>query len=386
MDVVVVPFIDARKWPVKGFRNRDSNLCKALLSDSRVDRVIVLNHPGAYPEFLWKNRVWKSLRKLSDRRRSYTITELMDRLFVVDVFGAGLFKRLQYRDRWLDYSWGQTAFRKVFQSAMQDLAVNDYQLFVFSPLGIKAFNALSPRKRTFFAVDNWLELPQRHGIREVVQDAYKYVQSTADLIVTTAKPLNIVFEPRQQGVVAVSNGVDRDELRREFAGVIPAFEGTVLGYIGIIESRIDLDLVKQLSESFTDATIVIAGRVLDREVAAQLSSLANIKLIGDIPHPHLGTLIRTFDVCLIPHKVNPLTQSQSPLKLREYLAAGRRVVSTRTGGVEPIEGYVKVADTCHEFIDSVRLFLSEEQGEEFQVPDSWLWKSKASQIIDMLES
>ena len=59
-----------------------------------------------------------------------------------------------------------------------------------------------------------------------------------------------------------------------------------------------------------------------------LSDLPNVHLVGQQPHEHLAHYIRRFDVCLIPYLSHPATATVLPLKLNEYLAMGKPVVST----------------------------------------------------------
>ena len=109
----------------------------------------------------------------------------------------------------------------------------------------------------------------------------------------------------------------------------------ILGCVGSITSRrLDLQLLISLARAYPQASLILIGDVEDRpgsqgyEAVQKLSTLPNVHLIGRRPHRLLPAYIQSFDVCLIPLADNLFNRTSCPLRMFDYLASTRPVVST----------------------------------------------------------
>jgi teichuronic acid biosynthesis glycosyltransferase TuaH len=104
----------------------------------------------------------------------------------------------------------------------------------------------------------------------------------------------------------------------------------IFGYAGTLhESRLDIDLVVAAAKARPGTTFAFLGPdLLTRGARRQLFSLPNTRYLGVQPHQLVRAYLEGFDLCLIPHRVTEFTRSLDPLKVYEYLAAGRPIVST----------------------------------------------------------
>jgi len=100
----------------------------------------------------------------------------------------------------------------------------------------------------------------------------------------------------------------------------------VIGYIGGLHRFVDYDLLIAAARARPDWCWVFVG--LEQVRVERLSELANVILPGFKPHQQLPGYVERFDVCLIPYLVNESTATVSPVKLNEYLATGKPIVST----------------------------------------------------------
>jgi glycosyltransferase involved in cell wall biosynthesis len=107
--------------------------------------------------------------------------------------------------------------------------------------------------------------------------------------------------------------------------------GPVVGYIGGIHRFVDINLVAEMARQRPDWTWVLVGP--DQVPVDQLAALDNIFLPGLTAHDHLRLYLDYFDSCIIPYKMAPETSAVVPVKLMEYLAAGKPVVSTELPAV-----------------------------------------------------
>ena len=88
-----------------------------------------------------------------------------------------------------------------------------------------------------------------------------------------------------------------------------------------------------------------------------MARLPNIRWIGPKPYAELPRFVAAFDVGMIPYVANPYTQSCFPLKLYEYLAAGKPVVATGLPELEGMEPDVMLVDGTETFVEAVEAAL-----------------------------
>jgi glycosyltransferase involved in cell wall biosynthesis len=100
----------------------------------------------------------------------------------------------------------------------------------------------------------------------------------------------------------------------------------LMGYVGGLHRHVDYALLRELALARPDWSFVFVGP--EQTSMAPLEGLANVHFLGQKPHPELAGYIRQFDVCLIPYRHNAFTATVVPVKLNEYLAMGKPVVST----------------------------------------------------------
>jgi len=104
----------------------------------------------------------------------------------------------------------------------------------------------------------------------------------------------------------------------------------VCGYVGVIDERIDYAALAALADRSVE--LVLVGPVMKIDPAI-LPRRSNVHYTGQMPYGALPSLLAGFDVALLPFARNAATESISPTKTPEYLAAGKPVVSTRIADV-----------------------------------------------------
>lgn len=129
------------------------------------------------------------------------------------------------------------------------------------------------------------------------------------------------FPIQEQG--ESSSDAVRDE---EDQKVIASLPKPIIGYIGGLHRHIDFDLVAQMAALRPDWSWVFVGPF--QAGVETLQGRANIHLPGSKPHSLLVRYLRSFDVCIVPYLKTPYTETMVPVKLNEYLAVGKPIVST----------------------------------------------------------
>ena len=126
----------------------------------------------------------------------------------------------------------------------------------------------------------------------------------------------------------------------------------VIGYIGQIADKIDYDLLSVVSQARPDWSFVFVGPVwyTKQALVEALDIHPNVHFLGPRPYRELPAYLRGFDVCILPHLCNALTRSMDPIKLYDYLASGKPIVSTEVAGIERFADVVYVGNTAQEFL------------------------------------
>jgi glycosyltransferase involved in cell wall biosynthesis len=113
---------------------------------------------------------------------------------------------------------------------------------------------------------------------------------------------------------------------------IAVLQRPVVGYYGVIDERIDYDLLRALATSLADVELVMVGPVVKVD-PAELPQAPHIHWLGQRQYAELPAHVKGFDVCLMPFALNEATEYINPTKTLEYMAAGKPIVSTAISDV-----------------------------------------------------
>ena len=138
---------------------------------------------------------------------------------------------------------------------------------------------------------------------------------------------------------------------------LAALPGPILGYYGVVDERLDYDLIAALADDHaeTGGSVVLVGPMIKVDPAT-LPQRANLHYLGQRAYAELPGYLKGFDVCLMPWALNDATRTISPTKTLEYMAAGKPIVSTRVRDVVRDHGdLVMLADDARDFAQLARV-------------------------------
>lgn len=125
----------------------------------------------------------------------------------------------------------------------------------------------------------------------------------------------------------------------------------IIGYVGSIDDRLDIELLEHLFQSNTDFKFQFIGRVVDEEVKRKLIKHQNVELVPAVPPTLLPSYITKFKAGLIPFVRNQFTENIFPMKVNEYLALGVPVISTNFSDLSSLLNIIKIAENKNDFQD-----------------------------------
>lgn len=128
----------------------------------------------------------------------------------------------------------------------------------------------------------------------------------------------------------------------------------VLGYFGVVDERLDYELISKLAQANASWHVAILGPACKVD-PAQFPQHANLHWLGRREYAQLPSYTKGFDVCLMPFAMNEATEYINPTKALEYMATARPIVSTPVPDVVSNFGkVVKIASTHDQFIEICR--------------------------------
>jgi polysaccharide pyruvyl transferase CsaB len=229
------------------------------------------------------------------------------------------------------------------------------------------------------------------------REDHDYLLRNSDLILVTSRKLRKVIEQQRPDSLWVPNGVDYaliQELRAKGPRSLSQNADDarpVVGYSGALAEWFDYGLLREVARLRQDLRFVLVGLSYDGSLEKSgILTLSNIQWLGLRPYQEALRLMLGFDVASIPFKVNDVTLATSPIKLFEYMAAGKPVVSTRLPECEGYEG-VFLAQDAEEFSHAVDRALSARKDQRIleamdRVARDNTWDARAAKVFRALEN
>ncbi|MDR0248755.1 MAG: glycosyltransferase, partial [Oscillospiraceae bacterium] len=134
----------------------------------------------------------------------------------------------------------------------------------------------------------------------------------------------------------------------------------IFGHIGAISEQVDLSLPAAAAKARPEWSFVFIGEYSTNEYVTELTALPNVRFLGPKPQKQLPNYINRFDVCMNLYKASEMSRDISPMKLYEYLASGKPVVSTpQPAQALDYADVIYIAGSPAEFAESCRKAVTE---------------------------
>jgi len=245
-----------------------------------------------------------------------------------------------------------------------------------------------------------VEFADRAGMvrREAIVAMERGLLRQADLVIVTSPALLKAKRPFNPHTYLVRNGVDYAAFDAVLADPSPppsdiaALPPPVIGFAGVINEKIDLRLLREVACAHPEWSLALIGPITLRFGREQLGwlELPNVHFLGFKPVELLPRYIAACQVCLMPYKVNEWTRHIDPLKMYEYLAAGRPVVSTDIPSARDFAPPLRIAHDAHGFVSEIEAALAESdetQREAFrQLAAQHTWEVRVEALSAHIEA
>lgn len=340
--------LGSEKWGYPGFQQT------AMAHLATANRVLFLNPVGirkATPSLANIRFYAAKLRSLAARRRPATGDQ------PVIVFTAKLVPLVYSR-------WAQRLNRRLLarqvNPLLRELQFDDFILWIGAPTAFFSLDVFRPALTVYNPVDLFRAFDFVDRVRITAYE--EEVARRSDLVLCTADAIRGVVLPHNANCYTIPHAVDFDRFHGGRGAPCPpelaGLPRPVIGFFGGLANWVDFELLGKVARAYPRASVVLIGGRVVRDIAG-IDALPNVHLLGRRPVTDLPAYLNQFDVCLIPYVINERLKAVDPIKLREYLAQGKPVVSVDLPEVRKLATYCYVAADHQAFVAAIGRALAD---------------------------
>lgn len=346
-------------------------------------RVLYIDTPGLRAPKATGRDLRKLYRKLiSSARRPQQVGERMWRMSVPQI----PFRRLPFVSR-LNVALGKV----LIKCALRHLRFTQTVSWFAVPHPGFLANAFGESAVIYYCIDDYAALPDVDARAVAQMDAH--LTRHADQIFVASSRMLEAKRPQKPSTVISPHGVDVELFRTASdpaLPIAPAAQGLqrpIIGFYGLIEEWIDLDLIEALARQRPRWTFLMIGRLAVD--ATRLKALPNVVFTGPQPYRSLPNWAKAFDVAIVPYRLTRQVVNSAPLKLREYLATGVPVVAVPAPEIERHADLVRLARGPEEFIREIESALRNDtyadRARRIAAMSTMTWDARITDVITIVE-
>lgn len=393
MNLVVFNMSNVFDWR-RGIVNRNFFVVRELLRSGRFEKVMLVDFLAvrSVPRLFGLRRTARYLRdcrqplrgkeRLTARHIVWEGQEVFGLEKKVSVFsGLGLQRRSRADLRLLKLA----LIRRGFNPA--DTVLWSYNAFL-----PQAFEFPSPH-RIFDAVDDWSLHASYKKEAELLRKNYQQISGAARHIFTVSEGLVKAFPSEKAHWIP--NGADLSGFTQGLSlpDDLSALPHPLIGYVGTVQERLDFRLLASVCGQHRDKTFVFIGPVwkgVQSEVDALKRSCPNALFLGRRSYDLVPSYLAGMDAAMIPHRLDAFISTTNPMKMYDYLAAGKPVISTPGAGTEMFASHMYIASDTEAFSQAIQQAIQEDSEEKRQqrrlAVQSHAWPARVQEMLSYLES
>jgi glycosyltransferase involved in cell wall biosynthesis len=282
------------------------------------------------------------------------------------------------------------ALHQLLAGALREETIRDYWTWFYTPMAYPLAAGLSPRGVVYDCMDELSAF--KNAPRQLLQRENALFKA-ADLVFTGGPSLFNAKKARHPSVHCFPSSVDARHFSRSAQDhpMQAHLPRPRLGWCGVIDERVDLNLVQALADARAHWQILMVGPIAKIDPAS-VPRRPNIHWLGQQSYDDLPEFISGWDVCLLPFALNEATRYISPTKTLEYMACGRPSVSTPIQDVrEPYGQWVAIAGSPVDFLAACDAVLKRDAATQarhaqalLQVVSGTSWDRTAQAMITLI--
>lgn len=234
------------------------------------------------------------------------------------------------------------------------------------------------------------ELSLFKGAPKELIEQEKYLMSQADIVFTGGRALYESKNKRHANVHCFPSSVDRAHFEKAKGNIsipedIKFISRPLVGYFGVIDERIDYELLQETAASLPNVSFVMIGP-LAKVGEEDLPRKKNIHYLGMKSYGELPNYLKAFDIAMMPFALNDATKYISPTKTLEYMAAGVPIISTAVKDVvRHYDSCTYIIEDSEEFTQAVQEILYDKKDEREKEFETILFKTSWNTTVKNMD-
>lgn len=244
--------------------------------------------------------------------------------------------------------------------------------------------------------DDWISSGQSSSVLTQIVDQDRFLCERAEATIVCSSRLLALKRELVSDVSRlhlIQNAVDAGHYAREY-DLEPqtlTWERPVYMYTGTIHAdRIDLDLVKKVADVMAKGTIAFVGPShLTASEQQSLTATGRVRFVGQVGYDELPRWMCAASAFLVPHRVTEFTESLNPIKLWEYLASGKPIISTAVAGFREYPGLIRLVGDARDCVQAMNESLEEDVSvcvKRRQAVQHHSWASRVDEVEQIIRS
>ncbi len=310
-----------------------------------VERQVGVEHLWRYPEM--RRRKWRRWRE--------GLHQLEENLWIVS-FPPLMPSR--YYSLTIAH-WNQRLVERWAQPHLKRLGFREPILWMYRPEDGGLIGRFGERLAVYHCIDEFAAGTQGRK-RRLITALEQETLRKADIVFANSRLTYSNKRAYNPNTYRIPSGVDvahfaqSMDAQTEIHPAMARISHPIAGYVGSINEKLDIALLTATARKMTEWQFVFVGQVYRQTIdLSVLESLPNTHFLGRYPFEDIPALMKAVDICLLPYADTEYTYYRSPLKLYEYLAAGKPIVSTDHPEVREFAEWVKIAGQPQAFADAI---------------------------------
>lgn len=286
---------------------------------------------------------------------------------------------------------------KVLRHAMRLLQVRAPILWLYYPWHVGLVGRFDEKLVCYHVYDELADYPFHRRLKGFIERCDRELCQKADLVLASSsaqaerrKSLNAqtYFVPNAADFAHFKKALDPDLPLPDDVQRVPRPR---IGYVGLLGFQVNTGLLLDLANMRPDWHLVLVGpdRLGESNRSRELRKLENVHFLGQKRLEELPAYLKACDVALLPYDLATHMSTSYPLKLHEYLAAGKPVVSVPLRELLAFQDVVYFADSATAFVQSIARALEQDSVQRIQrrvtVAQENTWDRRVEQISALID-
>jgi glycosyltransferase involved in cell wall biosynthesis len=339
----------------------------------------------------WCDQPWKTRNQISSRLTPWFRILFVEEPFyirqVLSILGRKILSNsgmeiirpnlIRYRPpKYLPYNYRFKRIEHIFQylriahlqSVCRKIRIKKPVLMLWDPEFYYKLGHFDESLRCYFTDDQYSLFSGTDAVSAARTEEVLLKQ--VDMVFCTSEPLCEDKKRFNSNVHLIPNGVDYERFAAAASSQysvpvdLQQIQRPILGFTGNVDDRLDCELLLSVANDNPTWSVVLIGpnNIYTPQYRAQFNKLLackNVKWLGLRAMELIPAYLQGMDACAIVNRINEFARFLYPIKLHEYLAAGKPIISTGIPSVMPFEGVIHIANSPEEWKKSLRQTLAE---------------------------